>query len=51
MNILIGCEYSGVTREAFKKLGHDVWSCDLRDTEIPGNHYKMDLFSAIRIRK
>jgi site-specific DNA-cytosine methylase len=40
MKILIACEYSGTVREAFSKLGHDVWSCDLLDTEIPGNHYK-----------
>ena len=40
MKILIACEYSGTVREAFSKLGHDVWSCDLLDTEIPGKHYK-----------
>ena len=40
MKILIACEYSGTVREAFSKLGHDVWSCDLLDTEILGKHYK-----------
>lgn len=29
MKILIACEYSGIVREAFRKLGHDAWSCDL----------------------
>lgn len=29
MRILIACEYSGKVREAFRKLGHDAWSCDL----------------------
>lgn len=29
MNILVACEYSGRVREAFRKLGHDAWSCDL----------------------
>lgn len=29
MKILVACEYSGRVREAFRKLGHDVWSCDL----------------------
>lgn len=29
MNVLVACEYSGVVREAFRKLGHDAWSCDL----------------------
>ena len=28
MKILIGCECSGVVRNAFRKLGHDAWSCD-----------------------
>jgi site-specific DNA-cytosine methylase len=40
MKVLIACEYSGTVREAFSKLGHDAWSCDLLETEIPGNHYK-----------
>lgn len=26
---IIGCEYSGTVRRAFRALGHDVWSCDL----------------------
>ena len=43
MKILIACEYSGTVREAFSKLGHDAWSCDLLETEIPGNHYKGDV--------
>lgn len=29
MRILIACEYSGKTREAFAKLGHEVLSCDM----------------------
>lgn len=29
MRILIACEFSGVVREAFRKRGHDAWSCDL----------------------
>jgi len=40
MKVLIACEYSGVVREAFKKKGHDAWSCDLLPTEIEGNHYQ-----------
>jgi len=43
MRILIACEYSGIVREAFSKLGHDAWSCDLLDTEIFGNHFKCDV--------
>jgi len=40
MKILLACEFSGIVREEFAKLGHDAWSCDLLQTEIPGNHYQ-----------
>lgn len=29
MRVLIGCKHSGIVREAFRKLGHDAWSCDI----------------------
>lgn len=29
MKILVACEFSGVVRDAFRKRGHDAWSCDL----------------------
>ena len=29
MKILVACEFSGRVREAFRKQGHDAWSCDL----------------------
>lgn len=29
MNVLVACEFSGRVREAFRKAGHDAWSCDL----------------------
>jgi hypothetical protein len=45
MKILIACEFSGIVREAFRKRGHDAWSCDLLDTEIPGQHIKGDVFN------
>jgi site-specific DNA-cytosine methylase len=43
MKVLIGAEYSGIVREAFAEKGHDVMSCDLLPTEIPGNHYQGDI--------
>lgn len=33
LRVLVACEYSGVVREAFRKLGHDAWSCDLLPSE------------------
>lgn len=47
MNILIACEFSGIVREAFKKKGHYVKSCDLLPSEIPGNHYQGDVMDII----
>lgn len=29
MKVLVGCERSGVVREAFRKRGHDAYSCDI----------------------
>lgn len=33
MKVLVNCEYSGIVREAFRKRGHDAWSCDLLPAE------------------
>ena len=45
MKVLIGCEYSGITRKAFYDKGHDATSCDLLPTEIDGygKHYQGDV--------
>lgn len=41
--MLVACEFSGIVREAFRRRGHDAWSCDLLDTEIPGQHIQADV--------
>lgn len=41
--ILIACEFSGIVREEFKKIGWDAWSCDILPTEIPGQHIQDDV--------
>jgi hypothetical protein len=33
VRVLIGCEFSGIVREAFRRRGHDAWSCDLLPAE------------------
>lgn len=43
MRVLIGCEYSGVVRDAFLARGHDALSCDLLPSERPGPHYQGDV--------
>lgn len=35
LRVLIACEYSGTVRDAFARLGHDAWSCDLLPSERP----------------
>lgn len=43
MRVLVGCEESGVVRDAFIALGHDAMSCDLLPTRAPGPHYQGDI--------
>jgi hypothetical protein len=51
-NILIGCEESGVVRDAFRKLGHNAWSCDIIPCSgDPEFHLQMDIFEAIKLKK
>lgn len=45
MNVMVACEFSGIVREAFRKRGHNAWSCDLRPSEIPSNHIQGDFLS------
>lgn len=41
MKILVACEFSGTVRDAFRKLGHDAWSCDLLETESHEKKFHM----------
>lgn len=43
MKVLVGCEFSGVVRDAFIARGHEAMSCDLLPTERPGPHYQGDV--------
>lgn len=47
--ILIGCEFSGVVRDAFLSRGYSAWSCDILPTEsaVKERHFQMDLLSCI----
>jgi len=47
MKILVACECSGIVRDAFASRGHDAWSCDILDTEHPGNHIKGDVLDVL----
>lgn len=50
MKVLVGCESSGVVRDAFLARGHDAVSCDLLPTDQPGPHWQMDVFEALERR-
>lgn len=43
MRVLVACEFSGIVRDAFRKRGHDAYSCDRLPSEIPGPHYECDI--------
>jgi len=47
MRVLIGCECSGVVRDAFKAKGHDSWSCDTEPSDTPGNHIQGDVLDVL----
>jgi len=50
MDILIGCESSGVIREAFRKLGHNAWSCDLLPADDGSEyHIQGDILAAMHL--
>ena len=39
MRVLVACEYSGRVRDAFRRHGHDAWSCDLLECEADPIHH------------
>ncbi len=48
MKVLIGCEFSGVVRDAFRELDHDAYSCDIIDDETDSKyHIKDDILNVI----
>lgn len=51
MNCLIACEYSGIVREEFKKLGWNAWSCDFLPSDIQGQHFQYDVKEVIENKK
>lgn len=57
MRVLVACEWSGVVRDAFRRRGHEAWSCDLlgpddlpnefRAQEWPNYHFEGDVRNVI----
>ena len=52
MKVLIACEFSGIVRDAFRKIGHDAWSCDLLPSEDNSKyHFQRDVKDLLAIHK
>jgi hypothetical protein len=50
MKVLVACEESGTVREAFRKLGHDAWSCDLvASRDASPYHYMQDVLEVLSL--
>ena len=43
LRVLVACESSGTVRDAFNALGHVATSCDMLETQTPGDHYAGDV--------
>jgi hypothetical protein len=51
MDIILGCECSGIVRDAFSSAGHNAISCDLKETLSPGQHIVGDILEVIYSQK
>mgnify|MGYP001300606685 CR=1 FL=1 len=50
MKILIGCETSGIVRNAFLKQGHNTWSCDILPADDKTNrHIQDDVLNVLKL--
>ena len=48
MRVLVGCEYSGIVRDAFLERGHYALSCDILPTESDyGDHWQGDVVKCL----
>lgn len=45
--MIVGCEFSGVVRRAFRARGHEAFSCDLLPAEDGGEHLLGDVLGFI----
>lgn len=49
MRVLVACEFSGRVRDAFRKRGHDAWSCDFKECLSSNEwHLKGDVRNFLR---
>lgn len=52
MKVLVACEFTGVVRRAFRALGHDAYSCDLRASLDGSNfHIRDDVRKVLKMER
>lgn len=55
VKVLVGCEFSGRVRDAFRARGHDAYSCDLIDSTgahgFDHFHFKGDLLEVAKLKQ
>lgn len=52
MNVLIGCEFSGIVRNAFRSRGHNAWSNDILPAlDNSQYHIQGDVFDSLKQEK
>lgn len=52
MRVIVGCEFSQIVTNAFRKKGHDAFSCDLLPTEgNPNFHFQEDILELLKREK
>jgi hypothetical protein len=47
--VLVGCEFSGIVRDAFNEQGCEAYSCDLLPSERNGNHFQCDVSDVMKL--
>ncbi len=52
MRVIVGCEFSQIVTQAFRKKGHEAFSCDILPTEGNQNwHYQEDIIELLKKEK
>lgn len=52
MRIIVGCEFSQILTNAFRRKGHDAYSCDLLPTEGDSKyHFQEDILKVLKREK
>jgi hypothetical protein len=50
VKVLVGCECSGIIRDAFLARGHDAISCDIKPSIAPGPHFIGDVLEYMNMQ-